>query len=333
MATPTLDRAIRIGDQSMGRLNRFRDWGLLLICNLIWGGQFVIYKIVEREVGPVFAVIVPITIAMLLLIPIVHHERRRKNTNRVLSIRDAGQFLLIGILGQVVAQLFTAWGVRLTPASNAALLGLALPVVTAFMAYAFLNERMTRLRWISFTLAGLGVLECSGIRWGELDFTNSKYLPGNVMIFLSIAGSAFYNVFSKRLLLRYSPLQVVLYSYYVFVGFMFPVALYTEPHTFRNIQTFGPSLWLGLIFLALFQYFLAMVIYLSVLTRLDATQAALSNYLIPLFGVLTAAIVLHERLTTFMVIGGILVLVSTLLTTVYGERRQLVAEPQTPVGE
>jgi len=45
--------------------------------------------------------------------------------------------------------------------------------------------------------------------------------------------------------------------------------------------------------LALFQYFLSMVIFLNVLTRLDATQAGLSNYLIPFFGVLIAAAVLH----------------------------------------
>jgi drug/metabolite transporter (DMT)-like permease len=312
----------------MGQSSKFRDWGLLLLCNLIWGGQFVIYKLVEREVGPVFAVVFPITLAVLLLVPIVYRERRLKHTNKVLSLRDAGQFLLIGLLGQVIAQFFTSWGVRLTPASNAALVGLALPVVTALMAYIFLDERMTKLRWISFVLAALGVLECSGIRWSDLQFRDSKYLLGNLMIFLSIAGSAFYNVYSKRLLLRYSPLQVVLYSYYVFVGFMLPLALYTEPHTFHNISTLTPIVWVGLLLLAVFVYFLAMVIYLTVLTRLDATQAALSNYLIPLFGVLTAAVVLHERLTTFMVIGGVLVLVSTLLVTVYEERQTLIKKPR-----
>jgi drug/metabolite transporter (DMT)-like permease len=304
----------------MSQGNRFRDWGLLLFCNLIWGGQFVIYKIVQREVGPVFAVVFPITIAMLLLVPIVYRERIVKNTSKVLTFRDASPFLLIGILGQVVAQFFTSWGVRLTLASNAALLGLALPVLTAVMAYIFLGERMTGLRWISFGLAALGVIECSGVRWGDLAFRDSKYLLGNLMIFLSIAGSAFYNVYSKRLLLRYSPLQVVLYSYYVFVGFMLPIAIFTEPQSFRNILHFGASVWLGLILLAVFVYFLAMVVFLDVLSRLDATQAALSNYLIPLFGVLTAALVLHERLTKFMVIGGLLVLVSTLLVTVYEER-------------
>jgi drug/metabolite transporter (DMT)-like permease len=316
----------------MSQHNRFRDWGLLLLCNFIWGGLFVIYKIVEREVGPAFAVVIPITLAMLLLIPIVYRERRRKNTNKVLSLRDAGQFLLIGVLGQVVAQFFTSWGVRSTLASNAALLGLALPILTALMAYIFLGERMTRLRWISFVLAALGVLECSGLRWGDLAFRDSKYLLGNSMIFLSVAGSAFYNVYSKRLLLRYSPLQVVLYSYYVFVGLMLPVAIYAEPQSFRNIPNLGVSAWLGLILLAVFVYFLAMVIFLNVLSRLDATQAALSNYLIPLFGVLTAALVLHEHLTRFMIIGGVLVLVSTLLVTVYEGRAQSRTESAIKAG-
>jgi drug/metabolite transporter (DMT)-like permease len=63
---------------------------------------------------------------------------------------------------------------------------------------------------------------------------------------------------------------------------------------------------------------------LNVLTRLDATQAALSNYLIPFFGVLIAAVVLHERLTGFMLVGGGLALASTLLITVWDQAAQPV---------
>ena len=70
-----------------------------------------------------------------------------------------------------------------------------------------------------------------------------------------------------------------------------------------------------------------MVIFLHVLTRLDATQAALSNYLIPFFGVLMAAVVLHERLTGFMMAGGLLALTSTLLITVVWDN---ASEPGAP---
>jgi len=304
--------------------SRLRDWTLLLVCNLIWASQFVMVKLVQEQMGPVFATFFPMTLATLLLIPIVRRERQLQNPASSSRIpgKDILEFILIGLLGQVVAQLFITWGVRLSLASNAALLMLALPVSTAIMAYCFLGERMTPVRWVSFALAICGVLECSGIDWKELNLTSGQYLLGNLMIFLSVNGSAFYNAYSKKLLNRYSPLQVLLYSYYAVFAFLLPITLKVEPEGFRSLPHFTLVVWLGLILLALFQYFLSMVIFLNVLTRLDATQAALSNYLIPFFGVIIAALVLHERLTMFMVFGGLLVLASTLLVTVYEERQR-----------
>lgn len=308
--------------------SRVRDWSLLVICNLIWGSQFAMLKLVQEQMGPVFASFFPMTLATLLLIPIVHRARQHEGAagnRRHLTRRDLLDFVLMGVLGQVGAQLFVSWGVRLSLASNAALVVLALPVSTAVMAYFFLDERMTRVRWLSFALAFAGVLECSGINWKELNFTSGKFLLGNLMIFMAINGSAFYNVYGKKLLHHYRPLEVLLYSNYAFFAFMFPIALYVEPEAFRNLPHFKSIVWLGLIVLTLFQYFLSMVIFLNVLTRVEATQAGLANYLIPFFGVLIAALVLHERLTTFMVAGGVLVLASTLLVTVYEERQRRLA--------
>ena len=315
-------------------LNRLRDWSLLLACNLIWASQFVMVKLVQEQMGPVFATFFPMTLATLMLIPIVYRKKRLResddSSNRM-PTRDILEFILIGVLGQVVAQLFITWGVRLSLASNAALLMLALPVSTAVMAYFFLGERMTPVRWLSFVLAIAGVLECSGIDWKELNMTSGRFLLGNVLIFLSVIGSAFYNAYSKKLLTRYSPLQVLLYSYYAVFAFLLPITLRLEPQGFHDLPRYTLGVWLGLIMLAVFQYFLSMVIFLNVLTRLDATQAALSNYLIPFFGVLIAAMVLHERLTPFMVLGGVLVLASTLLVTVYEERQRLRANVEIVV--
>jgi len=309
----------------MASLSRLRDWGLLIFCNLVWSCQFVIYKIVQKQSGPVFAALLPITIATLLMVPIVRRQRQKAAAEGRLGPLPAGdilQFLLIGICGQVVAQVGVAMGSRITLASNAALLTLALPIMTALMAFIFLGERMTPVRWLSFALAVAGVLVCAGVRWGELSYASTKYLLGNVIFFTAIAASAFYNAYSKRLLLRYSALEVLFYSYLVVVVFMLPVALCTEPGTFRSLPDFRPQVWLGFLSLAVLQYFLAMLIFLTVLTRLDATQAGLSNYLITFLGVLAAVIVLGERFTANMVIGGLLVLSGTLLVTLYEERKK-----------
>jgi drug/metabolite transporter (DMT)-like permease len=218
-----------------------------------------------------------------------------------------------------VAQLGITWGVGLAPASNAALLSLTLPIATAVIAYLLLGERMTLVRWVSFALAVAGVLQCSGIDWNDLRFASGGVVTGNVLIMLGILGSAFYNVYGKKLLGRFSPLEVLLYSYYAVLVCLVPLTLYLEPGSFHSMMSFGPKVWLGLILLAGFQYFLSMILFLTVLTRLDAVQAGLSNYLIPVFGVLIAAIVLGERLTARMAIGGLVVLGSTLLITVYEE--------------
>lgn len=307
----------------MKSYSHFRDWVMLLVANFIWGSQFVMVKVAQQQMGPVFATFFPMAIATLILVPVVRREHKKGGVPGGpgrMPLRDLRDFILIGVCGQVVAQLFVTWGVRLSLAENAALLMLCLPVSTAVMAYFFLGERMSLVRWVSFALAIAGVLECSGINWSSLDFTSGKFLLGNILVFCSVNGSAFYNAYSKKLLVRYSPLQVLLYSYYAVFVFMLPITLYSEPVSFLNLTHFKPLVWGALMVLAVLQYGLSMVLFLHVLSRLDATQAALCNYLIPFFGVLTAAVLLGERLTRFMVFGGLLVLGSTLLITVFEER-------------
>jgi drug/metabolite transporter (DMT)-like permease len=303
---------------------RLRDWILLLLCNLIWASQFVLVKIVQEQVGPVAATSFPMLIATVLLIPIVHFEMRsyKGSIPKRAFRKDWLGFLTIGVLGQVVAQLFITWGVRYSLASNAALLMLTLPIATTVMAYFLLREKMSPIRWVSFALAAAGVVECSGVDWKELNLTGGTYLLGNGLIFASVCGSAFYNVYSKKLLVRYTPLQVLLYSYYFVIAFLMPITFYTEPKAFHQIFHYTAQTWVGIALLAVMQYCVSMVIFLTVLARLDATQASLSNYLIPFFGLIIAAIVLHEHLTLFMIIGGIMVLLSTLLITVWEERRR-----------
>jgi drug/metabolite transporter (DMT)-like permease len=299
--------------------SRLIDWILLIVCNLIWASQFVLAKLVQEEMGPIFATLLPMALATMCLIPLVHREQRRRGGTPKVGRADILRFAVIGIFGQVVAQLGITWGVGLAPASNAALLSLTLPIATAVMAYVLLGERMSGVRWISFALAVAGVLQCSGVDWSDLRFASARVATGNVLIMLGVLGSAFYNVFGKKLLDRYSPLEVLLYSYYAVLVCLVPLTLFLEPGSFHHMLSFGPKVWLGILLLAGFQYFLSMILFLTVLTRLDAVQAGLSNYLIPVFGVLIAAAALGERLTARMAIGGLVVLGSTLLITVYEE--------------
>jgi drug/metabolite transporter (DMT)-like permease len=290
----------------------------------MWASQFVLVKIVQEQMGPVAATSIPMLLATLLLYPIVRIQARSGAGERPRRSMwaDWVPFLLLGVVGQVPSQLFVTWGMRYSLASNAALLMLTLPIATIVMAYFLLGEKMTAVRWLSFALAVGGVIECSGVDWKELSLTSRGYLIGNLLIFASVLGSAYYNVYSKKVLERYTPLEVLLYSYYFVVVFLVPVTLYAEPGVVHEIAHYTARTWLGIALLAIFQYWLSMVIFMIVLKRLDATQAGLSNYMIPFFGLVIAAVVLHERLTLPMILGGVLVLFSTLLITVYEEHKK-----------
>ena len=146
-----------------GASSRLRDWCLLILCNLIWASQFVLAKLVQEQMGPIFATLLPMAIATACLVPLVHRQQRRAGRAPAIGAADILRFAVIGVFGQVVAQLGITWGVGLAPASNAALLSLTLPIATAVIAYLLLGERMTPVRWISFALAVAGVLQCSGI--------------------------------------------------------------------------------------------------------------------------------------------------------------------------
>jgi drug/metabolite transporter (DMT)-like permease len=290
-----------------------RSWFFLFSCNLMWALQFTCVKLVQDQVGSLFTVWGPMTLATLMLYPLVRHEaksgppaRRRRS--------DVLIFILLALLGVFPAQVLTTWGTRLSLASNAALLMLSLPVSTAILAFIFLGERMTRVRWLSFGLAIIGVVLCSDIEFRTLNFGRS-YLFGNALIFAGTLGSAFINSYSKKLLERYSPLEMLFMMYLAAVIVLTPLVLVQEGGVFSRIPEFTMRTWMGLALLTFFHNFLSMVLFLKALTKLDATQAALSNYLITFFGLPIAAIWLGERLTPLAIVGGILVLGSTLLIT------------------
>ena len=296
-----------------------RSWLLLFSCNFMWALQFTCIKLVQDQVGSLFTVWGPMTLATVMLYPLVRLESKSvKNSERRSS--DILIFLLLAVMGVFPGQVLITWGTRMSLASNAALLMLTLPVSTAFLAFLFLHEKMTPVRWVSFGLAIIGVVMCSDIDFRTLNF-GEGYLYGNVLIFLGTLGSAFYNSYGKKILERYSPTEMVFFTYLAMFVLMTPLTLAQEPGVFANIPHFSLQTWIGLALLTFFHNYLSMVLFLKALKQLDAIQAALSNYLITFFGIPIAAIWLKEKLTSLAIIGGVLILGSTLLITVWENRQ------------
>jgi drug/metabolite transporter (DMT)-like permease len=295
------------------------SWTLLFSCNLMWALQFTCIKLVQDQAGPLFTVWFPTAISLAVLYPFVYLERKQ---NREAGIekplgKRPNLFVIYAVLcvfGVIPGQLFMTWGTRMSLATNAAVLTLALPVTTAIFAVFFLKEKMTRLRWMSFALAVCGVALCSGLDVHSVSLDKSQLL-GNLLVFMAILGSSFYNSYGKAALDWHSPIEMLFWTYVGLTVLMTPFVVTLERDSFQHLPHFTITTWAGLAMLMLFHTTLSMILFLKALKSIDAIQAALSNYLIAFFGLPIAAIWLHERISLVAAIGGVLVLSSTMLIT------------------
>src|SRR5258705_2324962 len=291
------------------------SWTLLIACNLMWALQFTCIKLTQAQVGPYFTVWGPMLLATIFLIPLVWKDFKKGKK----VLKDLLVFAPLALLGAFPTQVLMTWGTQYSLASNAAILILSLPVITALFAFLMLKERMNKIRWVSFIVAIIGVILCSTGDIKQMNFS-SKYAVGNLLIFVAILSNAYYNVGIKKIADRYTEMEMVFYTYVIMVIFLTPLVLYYEPDVFARIPSFTQKTLIGMGLLTFFHNFLSMILFFKALKVLDAIQVALSNYLITFIGLPVAAIVLGEKLNTPAIVGGILVFVSTLIITIVDYR-------------
>jgi drug/metabolite transporter (DMT)-like permease len=301
----------------------------LAAVNLMWAFQFSGVKFATETLGPLTVVVVTLLIGVLVLLPFLRFEQRR-NTGASSAVWTR-RIIILGI-GAAVSQVGMTWGVERSLASNAAVLNLTIPVLTALFASVLIGERMTGLRWFSFVLAlgGVAIVSANDLRSAELFST--RFVAGNLLIVTGCCGSAFYNTYSKVLLESFGPVRVMVYSFSAAAALLLPVAAAAEgTRPLRILELSWPA-WSSLLAIAVFSLSLSMLLYLWVIDRIDVTQASLSIYMLPVFGVIISAVTLGEPVTWRLASGAVLVFASTFLVTIHEEtlqrRRQSGVETQ-----
>lgn len=303
-----------------GRRSPLLNFVLLALINLLWAAQYPAYKTASNAMAPAALGFWTFLLAAVLLVPFLARERRRLGTARPRGSFPVSQFVLLAVFGLLPPAVLMAWGIERSTASNASILALTIPILMVVMAIAMLGEKLTSLRAgsIALALAGTVLISMNDIMGGNF---RASALAGNVLMVLAGAGSAFYNTYSKKLLGRFTELEVLVFGYAIAAVFSAAVSVSLDRKPFYVLSGYGPPLWISLLVLGGVSWGLAMVIWMWILKRLEATQVAASIYLLPLFGVLLSVITLHERLRLAQVAGGVLVLAGTYLTSAYEERR------------
>jgi len=295
----------------------YYSWFALFGCNLMWSLQFTCIKLVQDQMGAFSTVFIPMLLATLFMIPFVYKDIRR-NKKRKLS--DLKIFALLALFGQFPAQVLMTVGTQQSTASNAAIINLTLPIISALLAVIFLKERMNSLRWVCFAVAIIGVVLCSGKDLVGVNL-NIRYLVGNLLIFSGVLGSGLYNTICKKIAANYTEIEMLFYTYIFMVVLLGPLVWIYEGDRLANMSHFTKQTWTGLALLTVFHNFLSMILFFTALKKLEAIQVALSNFLIAFFALPIAVIWLGETLNFMAVGGGLLVLMSTLAITVWEYRQ------------
>ena len=116
---------------------------------------------------------------------------------------------------------------------------------------------------------------------------------------------------------RFTEIEILIFSYIMASLASIPLLIWAEPFSFRSFERFDFRSWAAFVFLALFMYGASMLLFFKALQHLDVTTASASLYLVPVFGVLLAAMVLGERLNRSAMAGAAIVLSATVLIMKY----------------
>ena len=196
------------------------------------------------------------------------------------------------------------------PAGEAALLAYTMPVWASLLAWPILGERPNLLRVISLLMAFAGL---SAIMGGNGLAASMAKLPGIIMALCGAIGFAIGTVLGKKLPLNLPPLTAA--AWQIGIGCL-PVAiagLFIEKADVAAISGLG---WILLVYSTVIQFCVAYVTWFAALARLPASVAAIGTMAVPVIGVVTAAVALHEPLG----IGQIAALIFTLAGGVLATR-------------
>jgi drug/metabolite transporter (DMT)-like permease len=226
--------------------------------------------------------------------------------------------MLPGLIGIFIMQFAYTVGSRLTLAANAGIITLTIPVIVAMFASWMLKEKMNVIRIISFVLAIAGVLLTSLSDISGADFTRNGFFMGNLIFLFACFCCGYYNTCCKVLVnKKFTELEILVYSSIIGSIASLPLLIWVEPFHYGEFIRSGQLALMGVLELSVIVYGVSSLLFFYILKRMDVTQAILGNYLLPFFIALMGIVLLGEKITWAMVVGGTLILISTLMATVY----------------
>jgi drug/metabolite transporter (DMT)-like permease len=204
----------------------------------------------------------------------------------------------IASINSVLPFVLFAWGAERAPAGIGAITNAMTVMFTALVAFLFYGEHIGPRRWIGLVAGFVGVAILA-----------SGHIAGANVGGAALAGTAAalcYGLginFVRHYLSGFPAAAIAAANLASGAVLLAPLAIYTWP-----LHPVPPASWVSAGLLGVLCTGIAFVFYYRLIVRIGAPRTATVTYLIPLFGVVWAWLLLGEGITLSMVLAGALIL-------------------------
>jgi drug/metabolite transporter (DMT)-like permease len=297
---------------------RLRAYIMLLVVTTIWGIATPIIKFTLGGIDPslFLAYRFGISTVVAIILFFITGLHIPKSLNLFLLM------LLYGFLNSVIGLGLLFFGMENTTVLESSLITLSMPLIISTAGVYFLHEHITKREKIGMAIAMLGTL----LTIVEPLINNGQSilkLSGNLLIFGYVISTLIVTIIGKKLL-KEGVDAMTMTSFSFILGFLcfLPIAIITSPITLNQlIYGISPAYHAGVWYMALLSGTLAFYLGNRAQKTIEIGEQSLFSYLYPIFALPLAVFWLGEKITPYMIVGGVVIAIGVIIAEVKNQPR------------
>jgi drug/metabolite transporter (DMT)-like permease len=274
-----------------------RDWSLLAVLSVLWGGSFFFNGVVLKELPPLTVVLLRVALAAMILLPVMWVYRIRLPQ----GLSGWKPFFAIALLNNILPFSLIVMGQTYIPSGLASILNATTPLFTVVVMVAAGDEKLYARRVAGVVTGLIGVIILHG---QELGFQTGE----GIGIPLCLAAAFSYGLsalYARRKLSDSPPLATATFQLLASSLMMAVIAAVFERPW--QLAMPGATTWLAMFGLSAFSTALAYIVFFQVLRRSGSTNVMLVTLLIPVTAILLGYLVLDESISLREIIGALVI--------------------------
>ena len=271
----------------------------------IWGGMFVVVKVVIAVIPPVQLVWLRYVTALVVL----YFLGRSMKISWKIRRKDWKKLFLIGFVGNTISIVTQETGTMLSSAQMGSIITAATPAFMVFFARILLREFFTWQKILSVVLATSGVV----IIVIDPDNLQIVSIWGGVSLIAAAVTWAIMSVLLKKLPSDYSSVAITFYAVCVPVILLAPYSLWwlTETADWGMLLTW--NVWGSVLYLGIVSTAGGFILWNKGLLLMDASVGGLFFFFQPIVGTGLGWLFLGETITELFWLGSLLIVFGVVL--------------------